>query len=85
MINGFAESGGIEKNNLCPRSVDHAVNAVARGLRYRAGNGDFLPHQLIDERRLTHVGAADHRDKARAEGDIGLTGLCFTGGCRGRQ
>ena len=45
--------------------LQHANDAVARGLRLGRDNGDFLARQGIEQRAFAHVGPAENGNKSR--------------------
>ena len=60
------EAGGIDENELCGVVGVNAGNAVARGLGFFTGDADFLPDEVVHQRGLADVGAADDGDEAAA-------------------
>ena len=55
----------VEEDDLGIRLRQDAEDAVLRGLRLIAHDGDLLADQRVDERRLADVRAADDGDEAR--------------------
>ena len=54
----------IQEYDLRIRLCQDAQDAVARGLRLIAHDGNLLPDQRIDQGRLAHVRAANNGNKA---------------------
>ena len=65
----FAEMqpGRIDEGDLHAGTIEHAEHAMARGLRPRGDDGEFLADERIEQRRLADVGTADQRGETRAK------------------
>ena len=55
---GLVQTRRIQQHKLRIAAVDHAVNAVACGLRLVGHNGDLLAHQGVGQAGLAHIGPA---------------------------
>ena len=63
------QAGRVDEGDLHAGPVEHAEDAMARGLRPRGDDGEFLADERIEQRRLADVGTADERGEAGAECD----------------
>ena len=73
-------SGRVYENDLPGRSsflaglllggtnIDNPENAVARGLRLRRNDRQFLADQRIQQRALARIGTAENADESGVEG-----------------
>ena len=62
----LVQPGCIHKDNLVVILGFNPQHLVAGGLGFAGSNTDFLPENVIEQRRFTHIGAADDRDIATA-------------------
>ena len=49
----------VQKRDLPPRVVEHADDAIARGLRLVRHDRDLVPQHAIEQRRFAGVGTTD--------------------------
>jgi hypothetical protein len=61
-------AGRIYEDDLGVVAIEDALNAVARGLRFRGNDGDFLADERVDEGGFAGIGAANDRDETGFEG-----------------
>ena len=64
---GRVQARSIDEHDLAALLRHDALNAIARGLRFRCNDGDLLSDQVIQQRGFSRVGAADNGHKAGAE------------------
>jgi len=67
---GLVQAGRVDEYDLSVGAVDDALDAVAGGLRVSRDDGHFAADELIDERGLAAVGAAEKSDEAGFEGHV---------------
>jgi hypothetical protein len=58
------ETGGINEDELLVFARQHAMDAMARGLRLARHDGDLGTDQGVGQRGLAHIGAANDGNKA---------------------
>ena len=61
-----AQAGGVDEAHRPVGRLDHRVDGVARRARHVVHDGALLAQELVEERRLAHVGPADDGDARRA-------------------
>ena len=61
------KAGRVYKNILGVVLRQHTVDAVARGLGFFRGDGDFLTNELVHQGGFANIWAADDGDKAGAK------------------
>ena len=66
LVGGLVHARCVEKDDLIRIGRQHAHELVARGLGLGAGDGNLLPKQAVEQRRLAHIGPADDGHKAAA-------------------
>ena len=69
LVHGLVDARGVEEHHLGPGAVHHGQDAVAGRLGLVGDDRDLLADQAVHEGGLAHVGPADHRHEAGAEGD----------------
>ena len=71
-VDGFAavlvDAGGIDEDELVVAAAVDAKQGMPRGLRFAAGDGDFLAEEVVDEGGFADIGAADDGDVSGALG-----------------
>jgi hypothetical protein len=60
----FLRAGGIDEDRLISRTITDAPDRTAGRLWSGGGDRNLLPHELVDQRALAHVGPTDYRDEA---------------------
>ncbi|KAG1166445.1 hypothetical protein G6F62_015093 [Rhizopus arrhizus] len=58
------ETRGIDKHELLVLARQHAMDAMARGLRLARHDGDLGTDQGVRQRGLAHIGAANDGNEA---------------------
>ena len=64
---GLQDPRGVQEEHLGRGLIDDAQQPEAGGLGLGGGDGDFPPHQPVQQGRFAHVGIADQGDKAAFE------------------
>ena len=80
---GFVDTRRVHDDHLHVTGVVDSPEAMARGLRRTRGDGELLPHDVVEQRRLAGIGPADERHEATAKG-IGVDRLAGTVADTGR-
>ena len=62
----FVDARGIHQNHLSPLRGENRPQSVAGGLGHRRSDRHLLPHQLIHQGGLAHIGATDQGDETGA-------------------
>ena len=56
---GLVDAGRVHEHGLGVRPVEHPLDPVARRLGLVRDDGDLVPEDAVEERRLSHVGPPD--------------------------
>ena len=63
LIFGAGKPRRVLKHNLTALVRVYRTNLASRGLGLLRSNRDFRPDQVVHQRRFSHIGAPDQRDK----------------------
>jgi hypothetical protein len=61
------QSGRIDEGELNAGAIQHTQHPMARGLRPRGDDGEFLADQRVQQRRLADVGPSDQSRETRTK------------------
>src|ERR1039457_7001702 len=68
---GFVDAGGVEEDDLGIGEGEHALDGGAGGLGFVGDDGDLGADELVQQRGLAGVGAAQDGDEAGLHGATG--------------
>ncbi len=60
---GAVQAWRVDQHDLCIGAIYDSLNPVARGLRPRRHDRDFLAHESVYERGFSGIRPAHYRDK----------------------